>query len=133
MSDAEKIRLYARDRYVIPARSRKEVRFPICAGNVVHELHMSGKTPNVCQALKGPKFLEANHLRLVDVSGPKSGLSTTVVYTYEFIDGMQSSTQQERPWTRLRGALKDVFASLGGGEAYLRAERENFYASGKDK
>jgi hypothetical protein len=27
----------------------------------------------------------------------------------------------------LRGALKDVFAELGGGEAYLRAERTNFY------
>ena len=133
MSDADKIRHHARDRYVIPARRRNEMRFLICAGNVVNELHMSGKTPNVCQALKGPKFLAANNLLLVDVSGPKSGLSTTVVYTYEFIDGMQSSTQQERPWTRLRGALKDVFASLGGGEAYLRAERENFYAKEKDK
>jgi len=30
-------------------------------------------------------------------------------------------------WTRLRGLLKEVFAELGGGEAYLRAERSNFY------
>ncbi len=127
MSDADKIRLHARDRYVIPARSRKEVRFPICAGNVVHELDMSGKTPNVCQALKGRRFLEANNLRLVDVRGPKSGLSTTVVYTYEFVGGMPSPTQQEQPWARLRGALKDIFANMGGGEAYLRAERESFY------
>ena len=133
MSDADKIRLHARDRYVIPARDRKEVRFPICAGNVVNELHMSGKTPNVCQALKGPKFLEANKLRLVDVRGPKSGLSTAVVYTYEFIEGMLSPAQREDPWTRLRGALKDVFANLGGGEAYLRAERENFYPPKEDK
>ena|SRR5882724_10475671 len=133
MSDADKIRLHARDRYVLPAHSRKEVRFPICAGNVVSELDMSGKTPNVCQALKGRRFLEANNLRLVDVSGPKSGLSTTVVYTYEFVDGMPSTTQQEQPWTRLRGALKDVFANLGGGEAYLRAERENFYAREKER
>lgn len=133
MSDADRIRFHARDRYVIPARSRNEVRFPICAGTVVDELRMSGKTPNVCQALKGRRFLEANNLRLVDVSGPKSGLSTTVVYTYEFVDGIPSPAGQERPWTRLRGALKDVFANLGGGEAYLRAERENFYASEKEK
>jgi 5-methylcytosine-specific restriction protein B len=133
MTDAEKVRDHARSRYVIPARNRKEVRFPICAGNVVNELHMSGKTPNVCQALKGPKFLAANNLRLVDISGPKSGLSTTVVYTYEFVDGLPSPTQEEEPWTRLRGALKDVFANLGGGEAYLRAERENFYSPEEDK
>ena len=30
-------------------------------------------------------------------------------------------------WSRLRGALKEVFAELGGGEAYLRAERGKFY------
>jgi hypothetical protein len=94
---------------------------------------MSGKTPNVCQALKGRRFLEANKLRLVDVRGPKSGLSTTVVYTYEFVDSMPSTTQQEQPWTRLRGALKDVFANLGGGEAYLRAERQSFYSPEEGK
>jgi hypothetical protein len=30
-------------------------------------------------------------------------------------------------WSRLRGALKEVFAELGGGKAYLRAERGTFY------
>jgi hypothetical protein len=30
-------------------------------------------------------------------------------------------------WSRLRGALKDVIAELEGGEAYLRAERTDFY------
>jgi hypothetical protein len=30
-------------------------------------------------------------------------------------------------WLRLRGMLKDVYAELGGGQAYLREERENFY------
>jgi len=29
-------------------------------------------------------------------------------------------------WDRLRGILKVVFAELGGGEAYLHAERSNF-------
>jgi hypothetical protein len=40
---------------------------------------------------------------------------------------------KEDPWTRLRGALKDVFAELGGGEQYLRAEREHFYLSRQSK
>ncbi len=31
-------------------------------------------------------------------------------------------------WLSLRGILKDVYAEYGGGEEYLRKERENFYA-----
>ena len=29
-------------------------------------------------------------------------------------------------WMQLRGALKDVYAQFGGGEAYLLREREEF-------
>ncbi|MGH9528572.1 MAG: hypothetical protein ACRD2S_01490 [Terriglobales bacterium] len=31
------------------------------------------------------------------------------------------------PLLQLRGMLKDIFAELGGGEAYLCGERDNFY------
>ena len=37
--------------------------------------------------------------------------------------------ETEDPWSRLRGILKDVFAELGGGEAYLRAEHSNFQST----
>jgi len=133
MSDAEKIRVHAREEYVLPARNRKERRFSIRAGDLVRELGMNGRTPAVCSALKGPKFLQGNKLRLVDVSGPKSGVSTTVVCTYEFADAQPSSAPREDSWARLRGALKEVFAELGGGEAYLRAERESFYPPKADR
>jgi len=33
---------------------------------------------------------------------------------------------RQEAWLRLRGALKDVYAEYGGGEAYLRQERESF-------
>ena len=36
-------------------------------------------------------------------------------------------------WLRLRGILKDVYAEYGGGEAYLRKERENFYPPSKSE
>jgi hypothetical protein len=49
-----------------------------------------------------------------------------VTYTYEFANSRVSATSEDA-WSHLRGALKDVFAELGGGEAYLRAERSNFY------
>ena len=111
----------------MPARQRKQRRFSIKVGDVIRELRMSGRAPAVCSALKTREFLQSNDLQLVDASGPKSGQSTTVTYTYEFVSAKQPQPEAEDYWSRLRGALKDVFADLGGGEAYLRAERENFY------
>jgi len=74
---------------------------------------------------------------LIEATGPKSGQSTTVTYTYEFasFDGGNSvpSTNSGDAWSKLRGALKDVFKELGGGEAYLRGERSNFYGPAGSK
>jgi len=122
---ADRIRILARERYVIPARARKEDRFSIRAGDVARELKLSGIN-QVCSALKTRKFRQDNNLQLVGSSGPPSGQSTTMTYTYEFIDREQSAPPGDDAWMRLRGALKDVFTELGGGEAYLRAERDAF-------
>jgi len=126
MRDADRIRIYGQEKYVLPARQRKHKRFSIRVGDVVRDLRMNGRTPAVCSALKTREFLQSNDLHLVDTSGPKSGQSTTVIYTYEFV-GTKQSPQTEDSWTRLRGALKDVFTELGGGEAYIRNERSDFY------
>jgi hypothetical protein len=42
----------------------------------------------------------------------------------ENVDSERDIRQQA--WLRLRGALKDVYAEYGGGEAYLRKERQEF-------
>ena len=127
MANADQIRLHARKKYVLPARERKQKRFSINAGNVVRELRLAGRAPAVCSALKTRRFLEWNDLRLVGASGPKSGQSTTVTYTYEFVEGDRSSPDHDDSWEKLRGMFKEVFAELGGGEAYLRGERSAFY------
>jgi hypothetical protein len=132
MRDADRIRVHGKEKYVLPARGRKERRFSIRAGDVVRELHLNGRTPAVCSALKSREFLRDNNLQLVERTGPPSGQSTTVTYTYEFIDSKPASPKDD-PWIRLRGALRDVFAELGGGEQYLRAERDNFYGSRQSK
>jgi len=60
-----------------------------------------------------------------------------VINTYEFLNDTDSGPRasggsggsprsREEVWERLRGALKDVFAEYGGGEAYLRKERASF-------
>lgn len=127
MKHADRIRVFGKEKYVLPARQQKEKRFSIRVGDVVRELKLNGRAPAVCSALKTGEFLQSNGLQLVETSGPKSGQSTTVVYTYEFIGTKQSSPQTEDSWSRLRGALKDVLTEMGGGEAYLRAERSKFY------
>jgi hypothetical protein len=125
---AEDIRAYGREKYVAPARKRQLEKFSIRAGDVVRDLKLLGRVPAVCSALKSRAFLEQNRLRIVERTGPSSGQSTTVTYTYEFVDAGDWSQANSDPWTELRGALKNVFAGFGGGEAYLRGERENFYA-----
>ena len=43
-------------------------------------------------------------------------------------ENLEDAKEPEESWNLLRGILKDVFAELGGGEAYLRAERRNFHS-----
>jgi hypothetical protein len=138
MKQADQIRDYARVNYVVPARARGERRFTIRAGDVVRDMELiGGRTPAVCSALKTREFLDENSLQLVSRTGPESGQSTTVIYTYEFVAGHPAGpktstgsggTRESRQaaWEKLRGALKDVYAEYGGGEAYLRAERASF-------
>ncbi|HSS97118.1 MAG TPA: hypothetical protein VLK33_08810 [Terriglobales bacterium] len=129
MKQADEIRFHAQERYVAPARRQRKKRFSIRTGDVVRDMELvGGRAPAVCSALKTRQFLEENALRLVSRSGPESGQSTTVTYTYEFAENGNEKKILDRQdaWERLRGALKDVFAPYGGGEAYLRAERASF-------
>jgi hypothetical protein len=107
--------------------------FVINVGAVHKALALHNRVPLVCLALKSKKFLVTNALRLISEKGPPSGQSTTVTYFYEFVGAVPPSSPKQDPWRQLRGALKEVFRELGGGEAYLRAERENFYAPKESK
>jgi hypothetical protein len=129
---ADNIRSFGRERYVVPARQQRARRFSIRTGDVVRALKLNDRVRAVCSALKSRSFLESNGLKLVEKKGPPSGQSTTVTYTYEFVDAVKASETRPDPWTELRGVLQKVFAELGGGEAYLRQEREAFYREKKD-
>jgi hypothetical protein len=133
MKLADQIRSYARERYVKPAKEKKQPRFSIRMGDVVQGSGIgSRRAPAVCSALRTHQFLEENNLRLVESSGPKSGQSTTVTYTYEFVATLKPAKEDD-PWITLRGALKDIYAELGGGEKYLREERSNFFPAGHSR
>jgi hypothetical protein len=126
-SASESVREHARQAYLQPARRQGDKRVEINVGTVHRALALKNRIPLVCQALKSEKFLSGNGLRLVCESGPPSGQSTTVTYTYEFVESAKSIAPRRDAWGELRGALKEVFAELGGGENFLREERESFY------
>jgi hypothetical protein len=126
-SDSELVRRHAVDLYLGVARRRGDRTFSVNVGAVHKALGLSNRVPLVCAALTSKKFLVGNSLRLISKTGPPSGQSTTVTYTYEFVQTPPSLLQHNDPWIRLRGVLKDVYAEMGGGEAYLRHERDSFY------
>lgn len=133
MNISDQIREYVRKTYVEPARLSQQDRFSVRCGTVERELGMSNRTAQVCNALKIPKFLDPNGLRLVETSGPPSGTGTTVVYTYEFCDSaaaaMSKVSDTASIYAKLKqmeGILKDVYRELGGAERAVQEEREGY-------
>src|SRR5215469_10616792 len=105
MKQADEIRSYARKKYVMPARGEGERQFSIRTGDVVRDMKLVGRrTPAVCSALKTRAFLEENAVRLVSQTGPRSGQSTTITYTYEFVDKRmhEGVTNRQDAWNRLQ-------------------------------
>lgn len=121
-SDAERVRAWVEEKVIQPAKARGEKVVTVTAGEVHRYLGLKNRVPLVCQALKSKRLLERNHLVLKEVSGPPSGLSTTLRITYEIGD----SAPPRNPFWELRGIAKDVFRQLGGGENFIRQERESF-------
>ncbi len=128
-NSAEAIRMYAQREYVEPARKKGERRIRIIAGDVHRGMRLKNRVPNVCSVLGSRTFLEKNGLVIEAVSGPPSGMGTRVAYTYLLADEKRSSDQSDaaHDFGNLRGLLKDALRSMGGGEAFLRRERERFH------
>jgi len=138
---AQKIRSYVAENYIAPARRRGERRVRIVAGDIHRGLHLKNLVPNVCQVLDSKKFREEYQLEVEKKSGPPSGMGTRMTYVYRLLDDSRkpapatrkpASTQYDG-FLKLRGLMKETFQSLGGGEAFVRRERENFYGDERDE
>jgi len=115
------IRAHAVKEYVAVARRRGEKLVRIVAGDVHRALKLKNRVPNVCNALKSRIFLDQNHLAIEDVSGPPSGMG--------LLDEKEPRVEAARTpsFEKLRGLLKESLQSLGGGETFLRNERNRFH------
>jgi hypothetical protein len=124
------------ENYVTPARLRGEKTIQIRVGNVVKELGWTNRTPSVFSTLSSQAFQREAGLEFIEKrGGPVSGgPSTTVQFLFRVLDDAlaagETSPQSKKPHQNgagleeLYGIFKDVYAAFGGGEAYLKAERE---------
>jgi 5-methylcytosine-specific restriction enzyme B len=120
---SDDVREYVEKRYIDDSRKKGVKRFTVNAGEVHRGLGLQNRVPLVCMALQSQRFLNRHGLKLVEKSGPASGLSTKLNLTFEFEGQEQSQEPQENPLLALRGILRDTFAKLGGGEKFIAAER----------
>jgi hypothetical protein len=125
ISDSDLVRQHASEEYLAAARRRGDRTVTINVGAVHRALALNNRVPLVCAALGSKKFLTENHLRLISKTGPPSGQSTTVAFTYEIEDSEKPAGGLDA-FLALRGIGREVFASLGGGEAFIRRERAEF-------
>lgn len=131
LSDSDRVREHAVKVYLAEARRRSLTTFEVNVGAVHKALAFHNRVPLVCAALKSAKFLKQNHLRIVAQSGPPSGQSTTVTFTYEILKGSESESASADPLLAIRGIARELFQALGGGEAFIRNERRQFSERGR--
>jgi hypothetical protein len=77
---ADDVRKFARERYVMPARSAGRETVQINVGEVHRAMGYKSRCPLVATALGALKFRNENDLELITIDGP--GQSTTTTYTF---------------------------------------------------
>lgn len=127
ISESDLVRQHASEQYLAAAHRRGDKIVSINVGKVHKALALNNRVPLVCAALGSKKFLTEHGLRILSKTGPPSGQSTTVTFTYEIVEDTEKPAAEGlEAFLALRGIGKEIFASLGGGEAFLRRERAEF-------
>ena len=73
MSQADRIRQFAIDHYIIPARSKDRTEITVRAGDIHKRMGLSNAMPAVCSAVGSNKFSELARVSLRDRIGPANG------------------------------------------------------------
>lgn len=119
--------------YVQPARRRGEKSIRIRVGNVLKELGWTNRTPSVFSTLSSQAFQRDAGLELIEKIGgpPSGGPSTTWTFVYRILDGEPNSAGKRETIVPngaglmdLAGICAEVFSQFGGGETFLKSERD---------
>lgn len=125
----EVVQRYVLSTYVAPAKMRGENTIRIKAGDVHRDLHWVNRVPSVCTTLGSKKFQRETGLELVAKEAPPSGMGTRAVFTYRLSGEKQSVPPGPKKslLEALYGTQADVYRQLGGGEEFIRSEREQLH------
>src|ERR1700677_4725724 len=133
MNLSETVLQFVRANYVHPARMQGQTTVEVKAGDIHSGLRWSRRVPLVCSALSSRKFQNAAGVRLIETKdAPPSGLSTRTIYRYEILDRetpswlRDDSPPQKRGLLAAYGVAAHLYRQVGGGDAFLKAEREKF-------
>jgi hypothetical protein len=118
--------------YVEPARQKGEKTIQVRVGNVQKELGWINRTPSVFSTLSSMEFQQEAGIALIEKIGgpPSGGPSTTVQFVYRVLGEQQPSDPNPKVvpsgegLMALYGICAETFKALGGGEEFLRRERE---------
>lgn len=102
---ADRIRQYALDTYIIPAREEERATVAIPVREVHDALGFTQAWANVCQALTGPKFLELAEVDPPRHDGPP--VSSTTVFRYDLEPTPFTQDAVEAALARLGDVIKD--------------------------
>jgi len=79
-SNADRVRRFIISRYVVPARKRGEKTVTVRAGDVHAQMLFRGQHANVCQAMRGDRFLNLANVKLKSFRGPRAGANAYFTY-----------------------------------------------------
>ena len=123
---SETIQNYVLMSYVQPARTRGQETIRINAGEVHRNLRWVNRVPSVCTTLASQRFQRETGLELIDRQGPPSGFGTRAEFTYRLSAVVKETETKRAPTLNdLYGLFSGMFPEPGGGEAWLRKERES--------
>ena len=134
MRPTEETKRHVITSYVRPARLKGANVIQVRVGTVQKELGWTNRTPSVFSTLSSKEFQQQAGVELIEKRGgpPSGGPSTTVQFVYRILDGSTAQKPSSRKsrtipngagLEKLYGILADAYKELGGGEAYLKAEK----------
>ena len=82
-TEADRIRQFATETIIEPARRQGQTAITIRAGDIAGSMELQHNTPNVVNALRGRKFEELAGVTVTGRTGPKEGTNTEFTYTID--------------------------------------------------
>lgn len=132
MKPTEQTKRHVISTYVQPARQKGEKTIQVRVGNIQKELGWTNRTPSVFSTLLSRDFQQEAGVELVEKRGgpPSGGPSTTWQFVFRVLGEAESTAPAAKAvpdgagLMALYGLCAGTFEALGGGEEFLRRERE---------